>query len=149
MLQSLLAERYKLAVYLLTVGKDGSKLKPALPDAATSKWEPAPGHILLLRIFVDEGWMVFSKLNGVSMLEANDLDLTVFSRFLGLELETPVLDRTGLSGSYEIPLAVPCAFIRRVFHSTADSGEQASDPSGVDLFKSVEKLGLHLEKAKP
>lgn len=87
MLRSLLAERFhlkihrdakELAVYDLVVGKNGSKLKEVAPDS------PPPG-----------------RFDGVSRG-----DMTRLSSLIGLYAkDRPVIDKTGLNGTYEYATA--------------------------------------------
>ena len=149
MLQALLAERFQLAVkwegkeqpvYLLTVGKDGPKLKEAAADAGPdSHWEPmAGGRSPILLSGTAEGRRAYSRLNGKIIFDANRISLAELASAMGKEVGQPVLDRTGLKGFYEVSVVVPGMWLHG-----ADS-----DPSGANIFKSVEGLGLVLEKSK-
>lgn len=121
MLQTLLAERFKLAVhretrvapvYALVVAKNGPKMK--LSSAATmSRSNPRRGHIeyqkvtmtLLAATFRASGWT-----------------------------DRPVLDKTGLTGEYDLTL-----------NWTPDD-MKSDDQSAPSLFTAVqEQLGLRLE----
>lgn len=99
MMQTLLAERFKLAthweakdmsVYALVVGKDGFKLKPADPNASptyATAMGPCPQddphcHILPL----------------------SPGPISVFASFLGRFLGRPVIDQSGVTGKYDISL---------------------------------------------
>jgi uncharacterized protein (TIGR03435 family) len=135
MLQSLLAERLKLAVHheqrplsfvALTVGRNGVKFGPA-----------NPGGPVALR----NGQIIHSR---ISM----QVLATLISRF---ERQT-VLDMTGLTGFYEVKLTwTPDVFKGRTPPGGGPimfNGE-AIDPDGPSLATAVsEQLGLRLESRK-
>jgi uncharacterized protein (TIGR03435 family) len=145
MLKALLMERLQLratrqsqleTVYTLTVGKDGPKLKEVPPDTdVNAKWVPAPGQVLVVR----SGVLFYSKLNGAIQLDAIKITLPELASALRKEVDLPVIDKTGLQGFYAISIPVPGIWL---------TNSTGSDPSGGNIFKSVESLGLHLEKAK-
>jgi uncharacterized protein (TIGR03435 family) len=133
MLQALLAERFKLvarrttqdrAVYALTVAKTGLKMKKV-------DREPVRG----MKLGMDNGAFVQELVADVPRLVS----------ILPIYLDHPVVDRTGLSGVYEIKLRVELA-------------ENAQPPQpGVPfqgfgyspgVFTAVEALGLKLIAAK-
>jgi uncharacterized protein (TIGR03435 family) len=149
MLHALLVERFQLAVkweskeqsvYVLTVGKDGPKLKEAAADAGpASHWDPkAGGRSPIVHAETSQGWRTYSRLSGKIVLDANRISIAGLASVLGKEVGQPVLDRTGLKGFYEVSMVVPGLWLQ-----TADS-----DPSGANIFKSVEGLGLVLEKGR-
>ncbi len=149
MLQALLVERFQLAmkwdgkeqpVYVLTVGKDGPKLKEPVVDAGPdSQWDgKAGGWSPILHSGTADGWLAYSRLNGKIVLDANRISLSSLASALRKEVGQPVLDRTGLKGFYEVSMVVPGMWLQ-----TTDS-----DPSGANIFKSVEGLGLVLEKSR-
>ena len=64
--------------------------------------------------------------------------MSIFAGKLGDELSRPVLDKTGLTATYDINL-----------QWTPDDGEQKTDLSRPSLFTAVqEQLGLKLESQK-
>jgi uncharacterized protein (TIGR03435 family) len=161
MLQALLAERFKLAlhkvskeeeVYLLKVGKDGPKLKEAAADAGpASKWVPkADGQQRLMVIGTANGSMVYSRLNGVVYFDASKISLPELASRLKVEVEAPVIDKTGLTGFYAVSMAVPALWLRasapRAF--ATDGAVDASEPVGAGISTSLDSLGLKLEKGK-
>jgi uncharacterized protein (TIGR03435 family) len=88
MLQTLLAERFKLVLHresrpgeamLLEVGKKGSKLKPA-------------------------GGGKFSYNNAHEQLDATNMSMADFVEILTRDLKLPVMDRTGLTGAFSFTL---------------------------------------------
>jgi uncharacterized protein (TIGR03435 family) len=133
MFQALLNERFKLAfhretrvlpVYALRVAKGGPKLQTA---------ESASG--------------IQSDTNSTGLHVDAKCSLLSFAEFLSLRLGRPVLDRTGLSGVFEIkaewapdPVARPAA-----------PGKEAApdSASGPSIFTALqEQLGLRLESAR-
>jgi uncharacterized protein (TIGR03435 family) len=119
MLKALLEERFKLTAhretkdvqgYVLTVAKGGPKLKPAAA---------APGQTMILR----------------GRLIGPNATITQFISFLAHPLDKPIVDKTNLTGSYNIDLKF------------APEGDTAStQPS---IFTAIqEQLGLKLESQK-
>jgi uncharacterized protein (TIGR03435 family) len=137
MLQTLLADRFKLAVHregkeltehVLVVGKHGAKLKEASDDEKTGI---APGITPA----------------GVRQISFSKMPLSGLVNLLANQLGSPVLDRTELKGLYDfkIDLAVASPGIQ-----PADAGNpiQAAEP-GVALFDALnEQLGLLLQQKK-
>jgi uncharacterized protein (TIGR03435 family) len=122
MLQSLLAERWKLTfhneqkeqqVLALVVGKDGPKLQPSpveTPDAANTTNRPDPVQIsgdplkgMTIRGAGQAGAM---KLNvtpdGFIHMTAERLTMTQLADSLVQFLGRPVVDQTGLTGNYQV-----------------------------------------------
>lgn len=159
MLRALLAGRLKLAahmetseepVYILTTGKDGPKLKEAGPEAGpASKWTPGTGgRRAIVRSGTANGWLAYSEWNGVILMEANKISMPDLVQNLSRELNLPLLDKTGLTGMYEISIPVPGEWIRSAMPGRYRNPESASDPAGVNMTKSLERLGLKLDKSK-
>jgi uncharacterized protein (TIGR03435 family) len=170
MLQALLADELKLVlrreegmepVCVLSIGKNGPKLKPVAVDA---KPDPSPPRsdrqIALLRRKTSEGYLTYSRLNGTVVLDATKITLAELAVLLRRELNVPVLNRTGLQGFYQVSLFVPGAWIGSGRLKPDGEGAMAqagsafpdfpaaSEPEGVNLFKSIQRLGLKLEKSK-
>lgn len=170
MLQTLLAERFKLVahretseepVYALLVGTDGPKLKEA-PSGDLTSARPFPndagGRVLLsISDHGSNGWQTYFMLNGSMVFEAPRITLPELALVLMRQVDLPVVDKTGLPGAYEVSLLVPggpnarmaagVSGRRGALDGASPSGE-ASVPTGVNIFKSVEKLGLQLERTK-
>jgi uncharacterized protein (TIGR03435 family) len=146
MLQNLLAERFKLqvhreskemAMYSLTVGKSGLKLKPHVekqPAAADEKAEPGPvkkdaeGYPIL------SGGMTIASSGGKARLRDSDKDIAWLIGQLSGQLGAPVSDDTGLKGHFDIEL-----------YWASGQGDDGSP----DLAEAVARqLGLKLEKKK-
>jgi uncharacterized protein (TIGR03435 family) len=135
MVRELLADRFQLItrretkqmrVYLLVVGKNGPKLT-LHNDGTGARTRKGCGHLAGTRLTMD-----------------------VFATVLSRELDTDVLNRTGLPGKYDFQLdwtpdTGPC-------HVAADSQgiSTAADPSGLPSFYTAiqQQLGLKLEPSK-
>lgn len=128
MLQSLLAERFKLAihreskdqaVYALVVGKGGAKLKPAeepaaAPDAAAPN--PAVTGSNSVSISQTKGGAVVSDGQGRSQkmtmspdgksmrLEASGLTMAELAEGLSPMVDHPIVDMTEITGKYQVTL---------------------------------------------
>ena len=141
MMRALLEDRCKMvvhrevkeaAVYSLVVGKNGPKFKPTNPDVAHPGGEALPWG----------GTVVFSN-SGVSLYGTSMASLaSILSQMLNMH--RPILDKTGLTGRYDIVLKNPEMGAPPV---AQQSGPSASDPS--DSFSWVsESTGLKLESTK-
>jgi len=128
MLQSLLAERFKLAfhreqkeqsVLALVVGKDGPKIEASAPEAAPPADAPAPAGTnrpdpvqisgspqsgLTVRGGGGAGPMKLTMTPEGMHLEAERLTLAQFADSLTQFVGRPVVDMTGLTGNYKIGL---------------------------------------------
>jgi uncharacterized protein (TIGR03435 family) len=118
MLQTLLAERFQVAVhretkqlpaYTLVLGKGGSKLKRASPDSKSGMTDSAGPNGEQRMVFVSS-------------------PVRVLVNLLANSLGSPVVDQTGLEGPYDYTVEWPDA--------------------GSSLFASVDQLGLKLEAKK-
>jgi uncharacterized protein (TIGR03435 family) len=131
MLQTLLADRFKLKVhremkempvYALVVGKNGPKLKESAPDTDSTMHLSVSG-----RNYV------------VTRPKATMED--VVGGISNAFLDRPVLDKTGLTGTYDFKMTyTPDTRVNR-------GGDP--DPSDISIFTAVqEQLGLRLEPQK-
>lgn len=134
MLQTLLADRFKLVihnedrvkqVYVLTIGKGGAKLKESAPDAkencGNGQGDSGMNHVAC---------------TGLSM----DTVVRQLPRMAPRWVDAPVVDQTGLKGKYDFQLD---------WHGRPDSNSGApTDPGIISMFDAVEKLGLKLEPRK-
>ena len=161
MMQALLEERFGLQlhhesqevpVYFLTVAKSGPKLEPAREGSCVvidinHPPTPAPGQPRLIRcgsqgISSKDGMLTMNS-RGITMeLLANDAQLTqVMGR--------PIVDKTGLSGRFDIRLE----FAPDTPAPNA-SGEATTPPNTPvlpavpSIFEALEQLGLKLEAGK-
>jgi uncharacterized protein (TIGR03435 family) len=141
MMRALLEDRCKMvvhrevkeaAVYSLVVGKKGPKFRETNPDVAHPGGEALPWG----------GIVVFSN-RGVSLYGTSMASLaSILSQMMNMH--RPILDKTGLTGRYDIVLKEPEMGAPPV---AQQSGSSASDPS--DSFTWVsESTGLKLESTK-
>ena len=149
MMQSLLADRFKFAahretrelpVYALMLAKNGSKLKEAIPENSYPngiKDEQGRGVAGMMRITP-------GHIEGQAIPIANLLG--VLTQVTG----RTVVDRTGLTGKYDIslqwtpdePQTLPTA-------ADGANREPSQESSGPSIFTAIqEQLGLRLESAK-
>lgn len=129
MLRSLLTDRFKLQVtrgmtkapaFALVVAKGGPKLKEAPPDPKTNGGHP---------MMTADGKQVTVKMYGNPI---SDLD-----GFLVAMVKRPVVDKTGLKGTYTLTLQ---------YSELLDSSAESGPPS---IFTALqEQLGLRLENTK-
>lgn len=151
MLQSLLANRFKLAVthrteqrtvYKLVVAKGGPAFSetPAQAAGATSANAPAdPTHRKGI-------WFV-----AAGQVVVNDTSMSSFASFLARqpELSTPVSDATRLAAHYDFKLQWSPVVPSLLTRGQVSTNAAASDSGGTSLFDAVrEQLGLELEPQK-
>jgi uncharacterized protein (TIGR03435 family) len=152
LVRSLVADRFKLSVshetkelpiYALVVAKGGAKLKEVPPpDAQSSAGSPprlippgaAPAQL-------PPGGFGMDIDNGSAALRARAVPISNFVSMLSQSLDRPLVDQTGLKGTYDITLKC-----------TADdgpSGGQRPETEGTSIFTALqEQLGLRLESTK-
>ncbi len=142
MMQTLLAERCNLVVhremkdkpiYALVVGKNGPKLKASNPDEAETIRAKHPDAVAVPG---GSGFFV-RRQGGIDIYDATTGTLTLL---LSGPAGRPVVDKTGLTGKYDIHLDM------------GQPGPPAADGSadpGASIFSTVqEQLGLKLEPQK-
>lgn len=139
MLQSLLTDRFQLTthnetkeapIYQLVVAKGGLKLHEATPGDTYPNGPKGPDGVS------HPGMMMFRP----DGLTAQAIPITALLDMLSRQLHRPVVDKTGLTGKYDIAL-----------HFTPDNGPAADSPdsSGPSIFTALEEqLGLKLESTK-
>jgi uncharacterized protein (TIGR03435 family) len=149
MLQTLLAERFQLRlrhsvqdmpVYTVTVGKSGPKLKPASvveSECMTAELDP-PCH----QVYGGVGRGLHGKAVTISDM----------ARYAESWSDRPLLDRTGLTGLYEVDTE---GWVRMEARPPAPDGTPPSaealalaDPTRPTLFVIMDRLGLRLEPAR-
>jgi len=126
MLQTLLVERFHLRVhreskgvrgYALVAVKSGSALTPADPNAPNGSTSSASGHLVY-----------------------SGITLAGFAAALGRLMAQPVLDATGIDGTFNITLdAAPDSFPGLNAHT------KATDSLYPSVFTALKQLGLALE----
>ena len=131
MLQTLLAERFQLKlhretkeapVYDLVVAKSGSKLKPSTPD---SKPPANP----------------FTQSGPLWRISFTNKSIPDFIVSLDINVDRPVIDKTGLTGNYDFTLEFE--------HNNPDVTPVNSPDANRSIYSAVqEQLGLQLVPAK-
>ena len=165
MVQSLLADRFKLATHFesrevpvlalvpVKPGKTGPRLQPHFEGlACDAKWVAPPDRSS--PSLPPGGFMpvcgAFGAIAGPDhsvLLGARDTSLQLFANYLPTiqDLGRPVVDWTGLSGRFDFSLT----WTPEPKNPSPLGAETPPDPGGTTLFEAVkEQLGLKLEPAK-
>jgi len=151
-LQPLLADRFKLKVhtetkqlpvYELVIAKSGSKLKEANPGDTYANGIKGPDGA------GREGMMRMGR----GQLTAQAVPMTSLANMLSQQLHRTVLDKTGLTGKYDLELNwTPDQGSDPMFKGPEGSQQRADpapDSSGPSIFTALqEQLGLKLQSAK-
>jgi uncharacterized protein (TIGR03435 family) len=179
------------SLYALTVAKSGLKLKESDPDpapaaAAANGEKPeekplAKGEMVMgkgenqVRITQAPGGRgatvsnaKFGQMkmsmgeNGTMIMEFSKLKMSDFADMLTGMVGKPVVDETGLKGSYKVPVELTMADMMRVAKAAgmggmmggpapaaanANPAEAASDPTP-SMFAAIQKLGLKLDSKR-
>jgi bla regulator protein blaR1 len=149
MLQSLLAERFRLKlhretrqlpVYALVVDKGGPKIKLSadqISPTVDGPSEPGAGP--------NHGAFRF----GAGSMTGNAVGLSSFTRLLSQRLDRRVIDRTGLEGRFDIQLQWTPGPGESPFDPGGNPVPAPTDFSGPSIFTAIqEQLGLKLESGK-
>ena len=156
MFRTLLADRFKLAlhretrelpVYELTAAKSGLKL-PAPKEVSCASFAPGTApHAIPGK--VDCGYVaLLSHAAGMEM-KSNRAHIADLARELSLVLDSPVLDRTGFSGEFDLDLNFAADDALVAFRGTGWPPPSPSDSGLPDIFAALqEQLGLKLVPAK-
>jgi uncharacterized protein (TIGR03435 family) len=169
MLQALLAERFGMRVhrenrelnaYALVTTKGGPHLKPS-PAEDTEPAAPAGqlrGGLSMTAAGVatssgpDGSWKVDPSPGGNLHVETRKMTMVGLVNFIGRYCDRPVIELTEIKGKYDMELDVSGEEMRNAARShgvTVRTPEEgASDPAGVSLASSLQKLGLKLEARK-
>jgi uncharacterized protein (TIGR03435 family) len=144
MLQALIEERFKLAmhgetrdlpVYFLTVAKSGSKLKSE-PCLTREPNQPIPPGTR------QSAYCGYGGI-GDGTLRATGAPIEVLANFLSNILKRKVLDKTGLSGDFDVNLKWAPDL------STPGNNPSTTADAGPSIFTAIEEqLGLKLESGK-
>ena len=172
MLQALLEQRFQLKmhrgskefpVYAIVVAKDGaSKLKesPLDPEVVDASGRRAPTDV---QASGGRGGTSVKFGRGASFtfadnkLEAHKLSMQVFADTLTRYVERPVIDMTGLSGTYDIELQFTPEDYRVLLIRCAVSAGVTLPPEALmflqgasdeSIFKGLQTVGLKLEQRK-
>jgi len=173
MVQTLLADRFKLVlhhetkdlpVYALVVGKNGSKLKEAAPDAVPAP--PAPGAPREMDVSgSNQGGvsMTGGSFGNIRMVPAPDdkmrmvspaATMTNLADMLARMTDRPVVDKTGLTGNYQIAIDLGTDDLRNMARGIGMNlplrrgGDEAADPTSGSIFQTIQQLGLKLDPRK-
>lgn len=162
MLQTLLAERFKLtlhrdtkehAIYALVADKGGPRLKPA--EVPTGEAAPAPGR----GARGGRGMMMMSMGPDGMHMKAASTTLAGLGEAISRFTDRPVVDMTGIQGQYDFDLAFSPESMRgmpgAVMRGPGPGGpggeghpaDGASEAGGT-VFDAVQKYGLKLEPRK-
>jgi uncharacterized protein (TIGR03435 family) len=161
MVQSLLADRFKLSVshatkelpiFALVVAKGGPKLtEAAAPDATdNSARGTSPASAENHGTDTRPGRVVFSARDGQVNVTAKATPMTDMATLLSRQLRRPVLDQTGLKATYDWALqwAAGTGLGGGPLPAVPGSAD-APDFSGPSIFTALqEQLGLRLESTK-
>ncbi len=144
MLRNLLIERFglivhtetrDLQVYALVVGRRG----PRLTESTAGSTAPIPkGNDCFPPLPPGQPYIAARHSSGGrTCLAAQQEPIAVLVHMLRSHMDRPMVDRTGLTGKYDIALE---------FGRTLS--EQSSDTEQPDIFTAIQQLGLRLEKSK-
>lgn len=155
MLQTFLEDRCKLKVhrearetpvYALTVAKGGPKLKQSTLDSCTPldlNHPPLDPHTAPC------GFPVMRNNKGNIVADAHGITLAEFAARALTFVDRPVIDKTGLTGRYDIHLEYAITGAMRVNGGEAPDLTLPADPAGASMFSAVQsQLGLRLVSEK-
>jgi uncharacterized protein (TIGR03435 family) len=181
MLQALLADRFKLKihrdskdqpVYALTTGKGGPKFEESAPDKPAAEDAPkVPSNQLSVSrdangavVRTGQGGTMRMSMgpNGTMHMENEKMTMEAMAEMLTGFMDRPVVDMTGLKGTYKIGLDLSMDDLRNAARKVgvampggpAPGGAgpaapvpEASEPTS-SLFSTIQQLGLKLEARK-
>jgi uncharacterized protein (TIGR03435 family) len=154
MLQTILEDRFKLKihretrqgpVYELALGKGASKLKPLQDGSCTPVVVGRPLTLL------PDGQHRCRNMVSPRSVDFEGGTLSMFAGSLGMVLDRPVIDKTGITSYFEIHLAFSPDDSAAPRPATTDPGASAavSAPDTPGIFQAIqEQLGLRLVPAK-
>jgi uncharacterized protein (TIGR03435 family) len=162
MLQALLEDRFKLKthretrevpVYALTVAKDSAKLKPFQEGSCTAM----PFAVPLPKLAPGQTYCKVRVGMRPPAVDAQGSTLAEFSKLLDLVLDRPIIDKTGITGRFDVHLEFALdegtpGLRGPLAHGGGPGGDPSaapSDPAGPSIFTALqEQLGLKLVRAK-
>jgi uncharacterized protein (TIGR03435 family) len=167
MLRTMLADRFGMrthtesrerSAYVLVVGKNGAKLKLSTlpPDPEPAKGlttlTPSAGGTVTASAGPAGPTRITMGPNGVQMVLLK-AKISALADMLTSILGKPVVDRTGLTGYYEIALDIPQEDVQTIARALGMGGPAAivgtpTDPGGSSMFQAVEQFGLRLDSRK-
>jgi uncharacterized protein (TIGR03435 family) len=159
MLQTLLEQRFQLKLhretrevpaYALTIAKGGVKMLPTVDgscfDLSKHLPLPPPGERPFICGFTRNG----PRTPGMAHWEGRGFTVSKLIDYLATGLHRPIVDRTGLTGTFDFKLE----FAVEDSPQTDDPGAQdftktPADPAGASIFTAVQQqLGLTLETTR-
>jgi uncharacterized protein (TIGR03435 family) len=158
MMRSLLADRFnlkirhetkELAVFALVRAKGGSKLTEVPPPDFDNNTAPAQDRAAGAGLPSRPGAINFTTINGLETLTAKAVPITSLVFLLTGQTSRPVVDQTGLKGTYDFKLQfAPEAKLGSATFPLG-GGQATSDSTVASLFTALqEQLGLRLESTK-
>ncbi len=193
MMQALLADRFKLVMHhdskevsllALEVGKNGVNFAPSPPDPpATEQPDDKDARVIdtgngqvkvkttgrmgeggSTQVSGGPGGNVkVSVDNGIMHIQSSKMSMDLLSQQLTGYIGQPVVDHTGLKGTFVVALDISVedlqAMVRSLGFNFGGAGPaagqsnsspvpSAADPTGNSVYASIEKLGLKLTKEK-
>ena len=171
MLQSLLTSRFEMKmhreskdfpVYALAVASGGAKLKESAPDKADDPASGGGGSTDVSAsggrggVSINYGHGSYFTFAG-DQLEAKKLSMVNFVDLLARFLDRPVVDRTGLTGNYDISIALTPEDYRAMLIQSAVSAGVKLPPQALQLldgatddslYAALRNYGLKLDATK-
>lgn len=84
-----------------------------------------------------------------TLVNAVRISMPEFVSILRVNLDKPIIDRTGLTGLYRFKVELDASIMALRIVTTDVNGNPINrEPTGVDTFKAVESLGLKLEQRR-
>jgi len=166
MLQTLLTERFRLAIHrepremtvlALVVAKGGHRLEPSSPPEMNGQPQIRGGATVADGATVRSGPGGESRVtpgsNGNVHIETAHMNLAAFADLLNGYTERPVVDMTGIGGTWAMQIDVSGEELRNARRAAGAAippppADAVSDPAGVSLTSSLARLGLKLETRK-
>ena len=161
-------EPRQMAAYELLVGNGGIKMKEVEPvDELNKEFIAAgrrptsdstrdtpdgpvrdmviPGEVGSRRVTTRSLYETRTTLNRTTLIDAVRISMPEFVSLLRVNLDRPVIDKTGLAGLYQFKVELDASEMAARVLRTVTGGVSA-EPTGVSTFKAVEGLGLKLEE---
>ena len=154
-LQQLLADRFVLVVkhetrempvYALTLSRSDGRLGPGLKRSSFD-CEAAQAEARRTRVIPPEARTRCFANGRVGSIQMGGTPMMVLAPMLSTRLQRTVIDRTGLTGAWDLTLTYRPEIAAGA--ATADSTPAAGDPNAPSLFTAMqEQLGLKLESTR-
>lgn len=163
MMQKLLEDRFQLRlrrvprevpVYLLSVEKGGPKLTPAkagscIPLDFDKGFPPPPKPGEMETPLCNMVWRGAPSGAGTAFVDVRAVTMASFADQLSILVERDVIDKTGISGTFDIHVDFP---LEELPAEWSEPNDPAGPPRRLDesplAFAAVRRLGLRLESAK-